>query len=350
MTGAPATPWWDRARHRDRRPFLIARNRIRQAVRDWFASEGFVEVDTAALQVSPGNETHLHAFKTRYEPIDGGAPTDFYLHTSPEFACKKLLAAGEERICTFAPAYRNREHGRLHHPEFTMLEWYRSGADYRAMMHDCAAILRVAAEAVGAEEFRHGNDAVATTAAPEEIAVAQAFERFAGIDLRATYTPEACDQGALAQAATTAGLRTAPDDTWSDIFTRVLVEKVEPQLGRGAPTILKDYPLPEAALAAPAPGDAMVAERFELYVSGLELANAFTELTDPAEQRRRFAAAMAEKQRLYGDSYPIDEDFLAALGAMPPAAGCALGFDRLVMLAIGAERIEQVIWTPLALA
>lgn len=349
MTGVSTTPWWDRARHRDRRPFLIARNSIKQAVRDWFAGEGFVEVETAALQVSPGNETHLHAFKTRYEPIDGSAPVDFYLHTSPEFACKKLLAAGEERIFTFAPAYRNREHGRLHHPEFTMLEWYRRDADYRTMMLDCAAILRIAGEATGAGNFLHENHAVATTTAPEEIGVVQAFERFAAIDLHATYTPDACDRVALARAATAAGVRTAPDDTWSDIFTRILVEKVEPELGRTAPTILKDYPLPEAALAAPAPGDRKIAERFELYLCGLELANAFTELTDPSEQRRRFTAAMAEKQRLYGESYPIDEDFLAALDAMPPAAGCALGFDRLIMLATGAERIEQVIWTPLAL-
>lgn len=349
MTGPPATPWWDRARHRDRRPFLIARNRIKQALRDWFVAEGFIEVETAAMQVSPGNETHLHAFKTRYDPIDGGEAVDFYLHTSPEFACKKLLAAGEERIFTFAPAYRNREHGRLHHPEFTMLEWYRSGADYRAMMRDCEAILRVTAEAAGAGEFRHASHAVAAGAAPEEIAVAAAFERFAGIDLPATCTFEDCDRDALARAATAARLRTAADDTWSDIFTRILVEKVEPQLGRSAPAILKDYPLPEAALAAPSPGDPAVAERFEFYLCGIELANAFTELTDAPEQRRRFEVAMAEKQRLYGESYPIDADFLAALANMPPAAGCALGFDRLVMLATGAERIEQVIWTPLAL-
>lgn len=350
MTADPATPWWDRTRHRDRRPLLLARNKIKQALRDWFLSKSFVEVETAALQISPGNETHLHAFQTRYDPIDGGKPTDFYLHTSPEFACKKLLAAGETRIFTFAPTYRNREHGRHHHPEFTMLEWYRTEVDYHIMMADCADILRVAADAIKATEFRQGDLAVAAQEAPEEISIAAAFDHFANIDLRATYTPDHMDREALRLAAAAVGIRTAPDDSWSDMYTRILIEKIEPHLGRTAPTILKDYPIHAAALAAPAIADPMVAERFEIYLCGLELANAFTELSDASEQRRRFEADMAEKQRIYGERYPIDEDFLRALAHMPSAAGCAMGFDRLVMLATAAPRIDDVLWTPLPLA
>ncbi|WP_305793649.1 amino acid--tRNA ligase-related protein, partial [Caulobacter sp. S45] len=136
------------------------------------------------------------------------------------------------------------------------------------------------------------------------------------------------------------------DDSWSDVFSRVLVERIEPRLGEGRPTILYEYPLAEAALARPCPHDGRVAERFELYACGVELANGFGELTDPVEQRRRFEADMAEKARLYGERYPIDEDLLAALALMPPASGVALGFDRLVMLATEATRVNQVLWTP----
>ena len=152
----------------------------------------------------------------------------------------------------------------------------------------------------------------------------------------------------LAAAAAGAGIRIAADDTWADVFSRVLVEKIEPRLGQGRPSILCEYPTAEAALARPKAADPRVAERFELYACGVELANAFGELTDADEQRRRFQVEMAEKQRIYGETYPIDEDFLAALGQMPEASGAALGLDRLVMLASGAQRIEQVIWTPVA--
>ncbi len=168
------------------------------------------------------------------------------------------------------------------------------------------------------------------------------------IDLLATVSGGQGDTANLAAAAVKAAIATAADDTWGDIFSRILAERVEPQLGVGRATILYEYPLPLAALARPKPGSDKVAERFELYACGVELANAFGELTDVAEQRVRFEAAMAEKQRIHGERYPVDEDFLSALAAMPQASGIALGFDRLVMLATGAERIEQVIWTPVA--
>ncbi|WP_018262833.1 EF-P lysine aminoacylase EpmA [Methylobacterium sp. WSM2598] len=343
-----ASPWWAPHVHADRRPRLLARNRIKAALRAWFAERGFVEVETAALQVSPGNETHLSAFATRAIGPDGrGQP--LYLHTSPEFACKKLLAAGERRLVVFAPVYRNRERGPLHHPEFTLVEWYRAGDGCEALMRDCAALLARAAEAAGAERLRYRDREADPFAQPERLTVAEAFARHAGIDLLATVAPDgATDREGLRAAVTASGIRTAPDDTWADLFSRVLVERVEPHLGLGRATILCDYPIPEAALARPSPADPRVAERFELYACGVELANGFGELTDADEQRRRFAAEMDEKERIYGERYPVDEDFLAALARMPEASGIALGFDRLVMLATGARRIEEVIWTPVA--
>lgn len=324
----------------------MARNRIKAAVRRWFEDQGFVEVDTSVLQVSPGNEAHLHAFRTELIRPDGSSQT-LYLHTSPEFACKKLLAAGERRIFSLTPVFRNRERGALHHPEFTMLEWYRAGEDYEVLMADCEALLQVAAAAAGASAFTFRDISVSRTAEPERLTVAECFSRYADIDLLATTPNGETDRDALARAAISAGVRVAADDTWADIFSRILVERVEPHLGRGRPTFLTEYPISEAALARPKADDPRVAERFELYLCGVELANGFGELTDPDEQRRRFEAEMAEKARVYGESYPLDEDFLAALRHMPPASGIALGFDRLVMLATGAQRIEQVLWTPL---
>jgi lysyl-tRNA synthetase class 2 len=325
--------FWERQRHRDRRPFLLARNHLMAAERAWFAANGFVEVEPAALQVSPGNETHLHAFQADLLG-PSGERLPRYLHTSAEFAMKKLLAAGEEKIVAFARVFRNRERTALHAPEFTMVEWYRTGAPYETVMQDCIALLRRAGERL---TFR---DRVADTALdPERLTVADAFTRYAGIDLLAT-------GGDRDRFAAVAGVRTAPDDTWSDIFSRVLSDKIEPNLGIGRPTLLIEYPVSEAALARAKPEDPRVAERFELYACGVELANGFAELTDADEQRQRFLADMDEKARIYGERYPIDEDFLAALAHMPAASGVALGFDRLVMLASGASSIDQVQWTP----
>ena len=305
-------------------------------MRAWFEAEGFLEVDPAALAVSPGNEAHLHAFAAELIGPDG-AVERLYLHTSPEFAAKKLLAAGETKIFTLGHVWRNRERGPLHHPEFSMLEWYRAKEPYEQIMADCAALLRLAAETAGTSRFEFAGASCDPFAEPERLTLAEAFERYAGIDLFALD---------LAAAARGQGIRTAPDDTWADVFSRILVEKIEPNLGRGRATILCEYPVSEAALARPSPRDPRVAERFELYACGVELANCFGELTDPPEQRRRFEIEMAEKARLYGETYPIDEDFLSALAVMPPASGGALGFDRLVMLAAGASRIDQVLWTP----
>jgi elongation factor P--(R)-beta-lysine ligase len=338
-------PFWLPGAHAGRRPYLLGRGRIAGALRAWFAARDFVEAETATLQVSPGNETHLHAFGT--ELIGpGGERRGLYLRTSPEFACKKLLAAGETRIFDFARVFRNRERGALHHPEFTMLEWYRANVGYEALMDDCAAMLAEAARAAGAKEFSFRGRSIDPYAAPERLTVAEAFARHAGVDLLVTIRSGEGDRVQLAAQAGKAGVAIADDDTWGDIFSRILAEKVEPHLGNGRATILYEYPLPQAALAQPLPGSDTVAERFELYACGVELANAFGELTDVADQRKRFTAAMDEKERIHGERYPVDEDFLDALGQMPPACGIALGFDRLVMLATGAQRIEQVIWAP----
>ncbi|MDB5438109.1 MAG: Lysine--tRNA ligase [Caulobacteraceae bacterium] len=342
-------PWWRPDRHAARRPHLVARARIASAVRRWFEAQDFLEVQTAGLQVSPGAEAHLHAFATQALDATGEARA-LYLHTSPEFACKKLLAAGEERIVSFGPVWRNRERGALHHPEFTMLEWYRTRAPYEAMMQDCAELLALAAETAKTRTLRFRGRSIDPFLPPERISLAEAFKRFAGIDLLATLDSQGePDLEALAAAARQVGVRVAADDSWSDIFSRLLVGMIEPGLAKlDRAVLLYEYPAPQAALARTKPGDPRVCERFELYGCGVELANAYCELTDPAEQRRRFESEMAEKARVYGERFPLDEDFLAALALMPPASGCALGFDRLVMLATGAERIEDVVWTPVA--
>ena len=338
------SPWWSKARHADIRPFLMARSAVTKAIRAWFDGQGFAEVETAILQVSPGNETHLHAPRTELAGA-GGERATRYLRTSPEFACKKLLAAGEAKIFELARVFRDRERGDLHLPEFTMLEWYRANTTYDAVMADSVVIIAHAAQATGIGRFSFRGRIADPFAEPELLTVAAAFERFAGIDLLATIDGGEGDRAALAAAATEQ-VRITDDDTWSDIFSKVLVEHVEPNLGQGRLTVLFEYPTPEAALARAKASDPRVAERFEVYACGVELANGFGELTDAREQRHRFTLAMDEKQRRYGERYPLDEDFLDAVAKMPEASGVALGFDRLVMLASGALRIDQVVWTP----
>jgi elongation factor P--(R)-beta-lysine ligase len=338
------SPWWSASRHADRRPFLMARAAITQALRAWFDEQGFVEVETGILQVSPGNETHLHAPRTELIGGDGSRAAR-YLRTSPEFAAKKLLAAGERKIFEFARVFRDRERGDLHLPEFTMLEWYRADATYDAVMADSVVLVAHAAQATGIGRFSFRGRTADPFTEPELLTVAAAFERFAGIDLLATVVGGEGDRAALATAAR-GQVRITEDDTWSDIFSKVLVEHIEPRLGQGRLTVLFEYPVPEAALARAKPSDPRAAERFEIYACGVELANGFGELTDANEQRRRFALAMDEKQRRYGERYPLDEEFLQAVAVMPQASGVALGFDRLAMLASGAVRVDQVVWTP----
>lgn len=340
-------PWWDAHNHADRRPLLLKRGRLKTAIRAHFEGQGFTEVECGALVVSPGNETHLQAFETVLTGTDGVRQA-MYLHTSPEFSAKKLLAAGESRIFDFARVFRNQEGGRLHAPEFTMLEWYRAREDYSVVIEDTLAVLRLAAEVAGAKELRHRDAVCDAHAAADRLTVAQAFTHHAGIDLLATLSAEGLgDANALRSRARRGGIDVSDDDDWSDMFAKILTLRVEPRLGLDRPCVLYEYPVCEAALARVSPHDARVAERFELYACGVELANGFGELTDPAVQRARFESEMAKKERVYGKRYALDEDFMAALAHMPPASGVALGFDRLVMLVTGAPNINDVLWTPL---
>ena len=341
-------PWWTPQTHADRRPLLLKRGRLKAAIRAYFQARDFIEVECGALVASPGNETHLHAFETVLTGPDD-ANQALYLHTSPEFAAKKLLAAGEVRIFDFARVFRNRERGRLHAPEFTMLEWYRAYEDFAAVVTDSLALVRLAAEVVETDRFRHREAQCDPHAEPDRITVAEAFTHFAGIDLLATLSASGeGDADALRIRARRGGVPVSDQDDWSDMFSKILTLRVEPRLGLDRPCILYEYPVCEAALARGSARDARVAERFELSVCGVELANGFGELTDPVQQRARFEKEMAKKERVYGGRYPLDEAFLAALAGMPPASGVALGFDRLVMLATAAPNVDAVLWTPLS--
>ena len=343
-------PWWLPDRFAARQDKLIARSEVLAAVREFFGESGFVEVETPVLQVSPGLEPHLRAFGTiLHEPGEGrGRP--LYLHTSPEFAMKKLLAAGLPRIWQLAHVFRDGERSATHHPEFSMLEWYRAGAGYEMLMADCEALLRRAQRAAGTAVLTWQGATADANQPFERLSVADAFKRHCGIHLLATAPdPGRPDAARLAAAAESVGIAPHPGDDWEALFFRIFLDRIEPHLGISAPTLLYDYPVSLAALSRPKPGDPRLCERFELYVCGLELANAFGELTDAQEQRRRFLADQAKKQTLYGETYPIDEDFLAALEhGLPDCAGIALGFDRLVMLLTGAAHIEEVLWAPVA--
>ena len=328
-------PPWSPEQLQARMPFLRRRALLTAGVRGFFASRGYAEVETPYAVPTPGEEVHLAAFATERVAPDG-ARHALFLHTSPEFAMKKLLAGGAGRIFQMARVWRNNESGPTHSPEFTMLEWYRPGGTLSDLMDETEALLRATLPPVVA---RAGMSADLSQF--ERLTVQQAFSRYAGVDVLDT----AGDAQALAHGAG-AGLREG--ETWEDLFFRLLLERVEPAIGQGHPTFLTHWPVAQAALARRDPSDPRVAERFELFACGMELANAFVELTDADEQRARFVEDRARRLLMYGDTgWPIDEDLLAALAhGMPPCAGAALGFDRLAMLASGAESIDQVLWLP----
>jgi lysyl-tRNA synthetase class 2 len=368
--------WWKPEAFEKKKQFLSARQSVVRAVRAFFDDQGFYEVETPALQVAPGMEPHLHAFCTRLLNPERDQEQTLYLHTSPEFAMKKLLVAGLPKIYQICHVFRNAEGSRLHSPEFSMIEWYRANAGYRDIMQDCIGLLRAVANAAGATEYRYCDMKVDPFGDWEMISVTEAFQQYARIDLT-LYLPhpdlrEGGSRGdgflesqqdvsnpslpnppsrkrkgrAFIEVVAALGLHTASDDTFEDLFYRVMGEVIEPKLGQGRPTIIYDYPVQMAALSRPKPEDPRFAERFELYVCGVELANAFGELTDAKTQRQRFIADMDLKEKIYGERWPLDEDFIAALEhGMPESGGIALGIDRLVMLATGAEDIKQVLWT-----
>jgi lysyl-tRNA synthetase class 2 len=317
-----------------RLPFLRRRALLTAATRAFFVARGYTEVETPYAVHAPGEEVHLRAFGTVRESADG-ASQPLWLHTSPEFAMKKLLVAGAGPIFQLARVWRNGEGSDLHEPEFAMLEWYRPGADMDSLIDETIAYLRAVLPPVVS-----CRGVTTDLSRIERLTLAEAFARHVGADVLAT----ADDAAALATAA---GARLRDAETWEDLFFRLLLERIEPRIGRDHPTFLTHWPAAQAALARRDPTDPQVAERFELFVCGLELANAFVELTDPAEQRVRFEADRARRHAISGTDWPLDEDFLAALAhGMPQSAGIALGFDRLAMIASGASRIGQVLWLP----
>jgi lysyl-tRNA synthetase class 2 len=315
---------WAPARLEARLPYLRRRALITAATRVFFASRGYIEVETPYAVPAPGEEVHLRPFA-----LSGG----LYLHTSPEFAMKKLLAGNAGPIFQLARVWRDEPTSPTHAPEFSLLEWYRPGASMAALMDEVEAFLR----AVLPPTISWGG-ITTSLAAFRRLTIAEAFFTHAGTDILAT----ANDPEALAAAAGTP-LRGA--ESWEDLFFRLLLERIEPAIAK-IPTFLTHWPAAQAALARRDPADPRIAERFELYICGLELANAFVELTDPAEQRARFTADRARRHAMHGPDWPMDEDFLSAVAQLPPCAGIALGFDRLVMLATGAARITDVQWLP----
>lgn len=333
-------PVWHPEHFAGRLPFLRRRAALTRAVRGFFEDRSYLEVETPYAVPAPGEEVHLRAFATIREHPNGQRE-NLWLHTSPEFAMKRLLVAGAGPIFQFARVWRNGEGSALHAAEFTMLEWYRllpSGrtqAGMDALIAETTDLLRSTLPAVV-----RCRGITTDLSRFERLTVAEAFTRYVGVDLLAIGE----DATALAAAA---GASLRANEGWEDLFFRLLLERIEPALGRQHPTFLTHWPAAQAALARRDPADPRVAERFELFVCGIELANAFVELTDPVEQRVRFTADRERRRAMYGQDWPMDEDFLAALEhGLPPSAGIAMGFDRLAMLASGADRISQVLWLP----
>jgi lysyl-tRNA synthetase class 2 len=324
---------WHPERLAARLPFLQARARLTAATRDWFAAHGYTEVETPCLVPSPGAEVHLRGFPTAYHPHHGqGTRRELWLRSSPEMALKRLLAGGAGPVFELARVWRNGELGERHAPEFTMLEWYRPGLSMAGLMDEAEAMLRALCPA------RVAFAGIETDLALpfERVTCAEAFRRHAGLDLLGSIRPDGSGDAAA--------LGARPGESWEDCFFRHLLDHVEPQLGRDRASFLTHWPAPQAALARRDPADPRVALRFELFAGGIELANAFEELTDAAEQRARLSHDLAERIRLHGEAWPFDADFIEAVAMMPPGSGIALGFDRLAMLASGARRIEDVLW------
>ncbi len=305
-----------------------------RGVRAFLESRGCMEVETPCAVSTPGEEVHLLPFQTERETPDGQRQT-LFLHTSPEFAMKRIVAATGSALFQFARVWRNGEASATHAPEFTMLEWYRPGMALTDLMDETEALLK----AVLPPTVQHSTCTVDLSQPFERLSMEEAFRRHAGVDL----LPTQGNAQALAQAA---GCPLRKDEQWEDLFFRLLLERIEPAIGQTRPTFLTHWPASQAALARKDPTDPRVALRFELYAAGMELANAFEELTDPVEQRQRFGQDRAERQQLYPTrpTWPVDEKLLQALPQMPPCSGIALGFDRLVMLASGARRIQDVLW------
>lgn len=342
--------WWKPDLYLKNQPNRLARMTVFQTIRAWMMKEGFLEVDTPALQISPGLEVHLKAFKTEFDNPLRTAPQTFYLHTSPEFTMKKLIVAGLPRIFQLCKTYRNEGVSTTHQPEFTMLEWYRREETYEKIMEDTMHIVQSCAKACHVTELRRGDRCCNPFQKWERLTVAEAFQRYVHIDIMKTIPTEPTLEPSpdlLRHEAEKIGIQCDNTDRWEDIFFRIMLNCIEDKLGDRVPTILCEYPTCLGALARKKPDNPLVVERFECYVCGVELCNAFSELTDPIEQAERFNYDMNMKQKLYGERYPIDKDFMEALQyGMPACAGNAIGVDRLIMLITGADDIQDVQWAP----
>jgi lysyl-tRNA synthetase class 2 len=316
-----------------------ARAQLAAQVRSSLSSRGYLEVETPVVVPFAGQEPHLDVFETVFHAVSPVVPGGvegrrrLFLHTSPEYAMKRLLSReGFGRCFQFARVFRDGEISRSHNPEFTMLELYAAPGSADLIMQHVEEIVAEAARGLGGPS--------ALQAPFERITCRGAFERWAGFD------PLDLDAAALRRAARRAGVRVSDEATWDDAFTQVLLDKVEPQLGKDRPAFLTEYPASQAALARLKPSDPRVAERFELYAFGLELANGFGELNDAEEQRRRLVAEREQRKTAGRAVYGLDEKFLGALPAMPPAGGVAIGFDRVLMLLTGATSIADVLLFP----
>jgi lysyl-tRNA synthetase class 2 len=324
---------------------LILRGRILQGIRRFFLEEGFLEIETPCLVSSPGMEPHLRALEVSIHRPEGG-PKRMYLHTSPEYAMKKLMGEGWEKIFQVCRVFRDEEISRIHQIEFTMLEWYRTGADYRKVMEDCEGLLDfLSREVLKGSELIYQGKKIDLIPPAERLSVAEAMQTYGKVDIEKN-----CDGASLLEEARAKGFIFDSDAYYSfeEIFFKVFLEAVEPRLGYPKPTILYDYPAAMGALARLKPENPLWAERFELYIAGLELANAFSELVDPVEQRKRFESEQRLRAVLEKPLYPIDEELLTALSRMPPSAGIALGVDRLAMLFCDVPSIQEVLAFPRA--
>ena len=353
--------WWNAQRLARDAAYLSYRSKVKAEVTRFFNRHEFIEVETPAIQISPGLEPHLAAFQTHLMPAGKGF-ADLqqgavrYLHTSPEFAMKKLLAGGLDKIWQITKTYRNGEGSALHHPEFTLLEWYRADADLpkeeaeqsviQELKLDLQGLIRRIAALAPDQKLKFGDKQCDPFEAWQVCSMAELFETHLNLNLESLIGTDWLNPplAPIKYAAQEKGLHLSEQDRFEDIFFRLFLEYIEPNLGVSAPTLVVDYPISMAALARAKHNAPQWAERFELYCCGIELANGFGELTDPEEQRRRFIEDQALKQQLYDCQYPIDEDFLNALANVPPAAGIALGIDRLIMLVSGADHIDQTLW------
>ncbi len=335
--------WWHPEKFSQKQHILFQRAAIIKAIRMFFDDQNYLEVETPALQICPVMDAHIHGFKTTLKTVDRSHRRDMYLHTSPEFDMKKLLVAGLPKIYQVCHVFRNAEGSTRHSPEFTLLEWYHTHKDYTDIMNECEDLIRTICARLSIQSLSYQEMRCDPFQDWERLSVVNAFKDFADIDLEQYLD----DRDGFALAAKSIGIRVIDDDHWDDIFHAIMAEKIEPFLGQGAPTILYDYPVSMAALSRPKQSDNRFAERFELYICSMELANAFSELTDAKEQRDRYHEEMILKQKIYGETYPPDEEFFKALThGMPQSAGIALGVDRLVMLMCGAENISDVLWAP----